>query len=111
MEPYIALNTQKQAGAKNRFDKDFFKLMNNSVFGKTMENLRKRCNIKLVTDPREMERLAAKPTYVSHKIFHENLVTVHSKLIKLKLDKPSYIGMAILELSKTLMTTFITTIS
>ena len=71
-----------------------------------MENLHKRCNIKLVTDPREMERLAAKPTYVSHKIFHENLVTVHSKLTKLKLDKPSYVGMTILDLSKTLMYDF-----
>ena len=71
-----------------------------------MENLRKRCNIKLVTDPREMERLAAKPTYVSHKIFDENLVAVHSKLIKLKLDKSSYVGMTILDLSKTLMYDF-----
>ena len=66
LEPYIAFNTQKRAGAKNAFEKDFFKLMNNSVFGKTMENLPKRCNIKLVTDPREMERLAAKPTYCMH---------------------------------------------
>ena len=106
LEPYIAFNTQKRAGTKNAFEKDFFKLMNNSVFGKTMENLRKRCNIKLVTDPREMERLAAKPTYVSHKIFHENLVAVHSKLMKLKLDKPSYVGMSILDLSKTLMYDF-----
>ena len=106
LEEYIAFNTKKRAGAKNPFEKDFFKLMNNSVFGKTMENLRKKCNIKLVTDLREMERLAARPTYISHKIFHENLVAVHSKLTKLKLDKPSYVGMTILDLSKTLMYDF-----
>ena len=102
-EPYIAFNTQKRAKAKNAFEKDFFKLMNNSVFGKTMENLRKRSNIQLVTNPERMERLAARPTYISHKIFHENLVAVHSKQTKLVLNKPSYVGMSILELSKTLM--------
>ena len=103
LKPYIAFNTQKRAGAKNPFEKDFFKLANNAVFGKTMENLRKRSDIKLVTEPEKMERLAARPTYVSHKIFHENLVAVHCKKTKLVLDKPSSVGMAILELSKTLM--------
>ena len=106
LEPYIAFNTQKRAGVKNAFEKDFFKLMNNSVFGKTMENLRKRSNIQLVTNPERMERLAARPTYISHKIFHENLVAVHSKQTKLLLNKPSYVGMSILELSKTLMYDF-----
>ena len=106
LEPYIAFNTQKRAGAKNAFEKDFFKLTNNSVFGKTMENLRKRSNIQLVTNPEKMERLAARPTYISHKIFHENLVAVHSKQTKLLLNKPSYVGMCILELSKTLMYDF-----
>ena len=106
LEPYIAFNTQKRAGAKNAFEKDFFKLMNNSVFGKTMENLRKRSNIQLVTNPERMERLAARPTYISHKIFHENLVAVHSKQTKLLLNKPSYVGMCILELSKLLMYDF-----
>ena len=76
-----------------------------------MENLRKRCNIQLVTDPERMLRLAARPTYVSHKIFHENLVAVHYKQTKLLMDKPSYVGMCILELSKTLMYDFITIIS
>ena len=80
--------------------------MNNSVFGKTMENLRKRSNIQFVTDSRKMERLAARPTYVSHKIFHENLVAVNSKQTKLRLNKPSYVVMVILELSKTLMYDF-----
>ena len=106
LEPYIAFNTQKRAGAKNAFEKDFFKLVNNSVFGKTMENLRKRSNIQLVTNPERMERLAARPTYISHKIFHENLVAVHSKQTKLLLNKPSYVGMCILELSKLVMYNF-----
>ena len=103
---YIDFNTQKRAKAKNAFERDFFKLANNSVFGKTMENKRKRCNIQLVTDPDRMLRLAARPTYVSHKIFHENLVAVHYKQTKLVMDKPLYVGMAILELSKTLMYDF-----
>ena len=106
LEPYIAFNTQKRTEAKNAFEKDFFKLMNNSVFGKTMENLRERSNIQLVTDPDRMLRLAARPTYISHKIFHENLVAVHCKQTKLVLNKPSYVGMSILELSKTLMYDF-----
>ena len=102
---YIDFNTQKRAKAKNAFEKDFFKLANNAVFGKTMENKRKRCNIQLVTDP-EMLRLAARPTYVSHKIFHENLVAVHYIQTKLLMDKPLYVGMCILELSKRLMYDF-----
>ena len=100
---YIDFNTQKRAKAKNAFQKDFFKLANNSVFGKTMENKRKRCNIQLVTNSLKMERLAARPTYVSRKIFHENLVAVHYKQTKLLMDKPLYVGMSILELSKVLM--------
>ena len=103
---YIDFNTQKRAKAKNAFEKDFFKLANNSVFGKTMENKRKRCNIQLVTDSLKMERLAARPTYVSHKILHENLVAVHYKQTKLVMDKPLYVGMSILELSKVLMYDF-----
>ena len=65
--------------AKNSFEKDFFKLMNNSVFGKTMENLRKRCNVELVTDEKRLLKLTSKPTFISHKIFDENLVGVNRK--------------------------------
>ena len=97
---YIDFNTQKRAKAKNAFEKDFFKLANNAVFGKTMENKRKRCNIQLVSDPEKMLRLAARPTYVSHNIFHENLVAVHYRQPKLVMDKPCYLGMCILDLSK-----------
>ena len=71
-----------------------------------MENKRKRCNIQLVTNPEKMLRLAARPTYVSHKIFHENLVAVHYQQTKLLMDKPLYVGMSILELSKLLMYDF-----
>jgi len=92
--------------AKNSFEKDFFKLMNNSVFGKTMENLRKRVNIELVTNESRLNKLSAKPTYVSSKIFNENLVAVHTKKESLLLDKPSYVGMCILDLTKTLMYDF-----
>ena len=78
--------------------------MNNTVFGKTMENLRKRVNIELVTDEKRLNKLSAKPTYVSSKIFNENLVGVYTKKERLLLDKPSYVGMCILDLSKTHMT-------
>ena len=106
LKQYIDFNTEKRKNAKNAFEKDFFKLMNNSVFGKTMENIRKRCNIKLETDPDHFLRQTAKPTFVSCKIFHENLVAVHMKKNYLKLDKPSYVGMCILDLSKVLMYDF-----
>jgi len=92
--------------AKNSFEKDFFKLMNNSVFGKTMENLRERTNIELVTNETRLLKLTAKPNNVSSKIFNQNLVGVHTKKERLLLDKPSYVGMSILDLSKTLMYDF-----
>ena len=106
LKEYIDFNTEKRKKAKNAFEKDFFKLMNNSVFGKTMENIRKRSNIYLETDPDHFLRQAAKPTYVSHKIFHDNLVALHMKKNFLKLDKPLYVGMCILDLSKVLMYDF-----
>ena len=106
MKRYIDFNTEKRTMAKNSFEKDFFKLMNNSVFGKTMENLRKRSNIKLETDPEHFLKLTRKPTYVSSKIFDENLVGVQMKKTCLFLDKPSYVGFSILDMSKTLMYEF-----
>ena len=72
MAKRIHFDTEKRKEAKNSFEKDFFKLMNNSVFGKTMENIRKRSNIYLQTDPGHLLRQIAKPTFVSCKIFHEN---------------------------------------
>ena len=106
LKEYIDFNTEMRKNAKNSFEKDFFKLMNNSVFGKTMENVRKRTNIELVTDEKRLNKLSAKPTYVSSKIFNENLVGVHTKKERLLLDKPSHVGMCILDLSKTHMYDF-----
>ena len=94
------------AGAKNAFEKDFFKLMNNSAYGKTCENLRKRVDVRLVTDQHKLSKLASKPTYVNSKIFTEDLVAVHKIKETLKLDRPAYVGMCILDLSKTLMYDF-----
>jgi hypothetical protein len=106
MEKYIDFNTDKRKQAKNDFEKDFFKLMNNSVFGKTMENLRKRRNIKLATDSTTFSKYVAKPTFVTGVIFNEDLVAVEYVKEKLQLNKPIYVGFSILDLSKTLMYDF-----
>ena len=106
LKQYIDFNTEKRKHAKNPFEKDFFKLMNNSVFGKTMENLRKRVDIKLVTTDKKLDKLTSKPTYVSSKIFNENLMAVHKIKDALTLNRLAYVSMCILDLSKTLMYDF-----
>ena len=106
LEKYIALNTELRTVAKNEFEKDFFKLMNNSVFGKTMENIRHRVDIKLVNDKKQAEKLSAKPNFNHRNIFSEDLVAIHMKKTKLVFNKPVYLGMCILDLSKTLMYDF-----
>ena len=103
MKPYINKNTNLRAKAKNNFEKDFYKLMNNSVFGKTMENIRNRVNVKLVNNKNKLRKLVAKPNFKSCKIFNENLVSVHMKKTSLTMIKPVYLGMCILDLSKTIM--------
>ena len=81
--------------------------MNNSFFGKTMENLCKRVDVRLVTNERKLDKLTSKPTYVSSKIFKENLMAVHKvKETLLTLNRPAYVGMCILDLSKMLMYDF-----
>ena len=103
LKQYIYFNTEKRKHAKNSFEKDFFKLMNNSVFGKTMENLRKRVDIRLVTNEKKLDKLTSKPTFISSKIFKENLMAVHKVKETLALNRPAYVGMCILDLSKVLM--------
>ena len=106
LKQYIDFNTRKSTNAKNAFEKDFFKLMNNSVFGKTMENIRKRVDVRLVTDENKLSEMAAKPTFISSKIFNENLVAVHKIKETLTPNRPAYVGMCILDLSKTPMYDF-----
>ena len=103
LKEYIDFNTEKRKNAKNDFEKDYFKLMNNAVYGKTMENLRKRVDVRLVTDEKKLLKLTSKPSYISNKIFNENLVAVHKIKERLTLNKPAYLGMCILDISKTLM--------
>ena len=111
MAPYIQLNTNLRAMAKSDFEKDFFKLMNNSVFGKTMENLRKRIRVDLVRplerqERDRMRRLMADPAYLSHRIFSGDLVAIHSIKSKLTLHRPVYTGQTILDNSKLFMYDF-----
>jgi hypothetical protein len=106
LKKYIDLNTSLRTKAANEFEQDFFKLMNNSVFGKTMENIENRVDIRLVCEEKIALKLAAKPNYDRRTIFDENLIAVHMKKTKLVYDKPIYLGMCILDLSKTLMYDF-----
>jgi hypothetical protein len=100
------LNTILRTKATNEFEVLFFKLMSNSTFGKTMENIEKRVDIRLVTSEKEALKLSAKVNYDRCTIFDENLVAIHMRKTKLVYDKPIYLGMSILDLSKTLMYDF-----
>ena len=107
MKPYIDKNTNLRAKAKNNFEKDFYKLMNNSIFGKAMENLRNRVDVRLVNTKEKLRKLVAKPNLKRPpKIFSENLVSVHLSKTSLLMNKPIYLGMCILDLSKTIMYDF-----
>ena len=106
MEPYIRKNTELPKCAANNFEKDFFKLMNNSVFGKTIENIRKRQNIKLIDDRAKALKLSSRPNFDRCTIFDKRLVAVHMLNTEVKFNKPVYVGQAILDLSKTLMFDF-----
>ena len=106
VETYIDKNTKLRAEAKNDFEKDFFKLMNNAVFGKTTEDPRKHRDIKLVTTDKRRNQLASEPNYHTTKYFSENLMAIEMKKTKVKMNKPIYLGMSILDISKTLMYEF-----
>ena len=106
IKKYIDFNTDKRKNAANSFEKDFFKLMNNSVFGKTMENLRKRISAKLVNNSKDYVRCISKSIFISQKIFSKHFVAIHEIKPVLILNKRIYIGFSILDLSKLLMYEF-----
>ena len=100
------MNTKLRKKAKNEFEKNFFKLMNNSVFGKTMESMRNKKDIKLVTSDKRRKRLVSEPNYYSHKKFSDHLKAIGMKETRVKMIKPLYLGMSILDISKTVMYKF-----
>ena len=100
------MNTELRKKAKNDFEKDFFKLMNNAVFGKTMENVRKHRDIKLLTTDKRRNQLVSEPNYHTTKCFPEKLLAIEMKKTKVKMNKPVYLGLSILEISKILMYEF-----
>ena len=106
LKPYTEMNTKSRTDAKNDFKKDFFKLMNNSLFGKTIENVRKHRDIKLVTTDKRRNQLVSEPNYHTTKWFSEDLLTIEIKKIKVKMNKPVYLGLSVLEISKTLVYEF-----
>ena len=100
------MNTKPRSDALEDFEKDFFKLMNNSVFGKTMENVPNHRDIKLVTKNRKRNKLVSEPNYHTSKHFSEDLMTIEMRKTKVVMSKPVYLGQAILDISKTLMYEF-----
>ena len=106
LKPYIDMNTDLRKKAKNEFEKDFFKLMNNSVFGKTMENVRNHRDMKLVTSDKRRSILASEPNYHSSKRISKDLMIMEMKKVEVKMNKPKYLSQAILDISKTLIYEF-----
>ena len=100
------MNTELRKLAKTDFEKDLFKLMNNSVFGKTMESIRKHRDIKLVTTDIKRSKLVSEPNYHTINLTSEDLSIIEMKKTKVKMNKPFYLGLSILEISKILMYEF-----
>ena len=100
------MNTKLRTEAKNDFEKNFFKLMNNAIFGKTIENVRKYWEIKLETIDKRRNQLVSEPNYHTTKYFSEDLLPIEIKKIKIKMNKLVYLGIPILDISKTLMFEF-----
>ena len=99
MKKYIDFNTEKRMNAANDFEKHFLKLMINSVYGKTMENLRKRINVRSVNKAEDFLKYTSKPTYITQKFFHKDYAAIHEIKPVLTLNKPIYVGFTVLDMS------------
>ena len=106
MKKYIDFNSKKRMNAANDFEKDFFKLMINSVYGKTIENLRKRINARFVNNDKNFLKHTSRPTYVTHKLFDKDFAAIHEIKPVLILNKPIYVGFTVLDLHKWMMYDF-----
>ena len=106
MKSYIDKNTKLRMESKNEFDKGFYELMNNAVCGKTMQNVRNHRDIKLTTTNARRKQLVSQPNYHTCKRFSENLIAIELRKTKVYMNKPIYIGQAVLDISKTLMYKF-----
>ena len=100
MKNYIDFNTKKKMNAANDFEEGFFKLMINSVFRKTMENLRKIIKVRLVNNEKDFLKYIGRPTYITHKVFGKDYAAIHEIKPVLIPNKPVYIGFTVLDLSK-----------
>ena len=106
LKSYIDMNTELRKKAQNECEKNFFKQLNNSVFGITMENVRNRRDIKLITSDKRRKRLVSEPEYHLHKKFSEHLMAIEMKKAREEIFKPLCLGMSILDISKILMCEF-----
>ena len=96
MKKYIDFKTEKRTNAANSFEKDFFKLMINSVYGKAMENIQKRTNVRLVSKEKDFLKYTSRPTHINHKIFDKNYAAIHEIKPVLMRNKPIYVGLLFL---------------
>ena len=106
LKEYIDVNTELRQKATNDFEKDFFKLMNNAVFGKTMENVRKYRDIKLVKTDKKRNKLVSEPNFHTMKLIDNNLAIIEMRKVKVKMNKTIYLGLSILDISKITMYEF-----
>ena len=106
VKKFVDFNTDKRKKTSNDLEKNFFKLMINSVFGKTVDNIRKRICVELINNAKDYVRCVSRPSFVSQKTFSKNFVAVHRIKPLLALNKLIYVGFSILELSKSLMYEF-----
>ena len=106
LKEYIDINTELRKKATNDFEKDFFKLMNNAVFGKTMENVRKHRDIKLVKTDKKRNKLVSESNFHTMKLIDNNLAIIEMRKVKVKMNKPIYLGLSIPDISKITMYEF-----